>query len=57
MKRGAGIALGVTVAFLSGLAVAACGPGESEETDASPAPVAQTTQATLPVVTVYKAPT
>jgi hypothetical protein len=57
MDRGTGIALGATVAFASGLALAACSPGETGEAYSAPAAEAQTTQASLPVVTVYKSPT
>ena len=60
MNRGTGIALGATMAFVSGLAFAACSEGAADEAGEpayTPVAEAQTTQATLPVVTVYKAPT
>ena len=57
MNRGTGVALGAALAFVSGIALAACAEESADEADTTPAAEAQTTQATLPVVTVYKAPT
>lgn len=64
MHRRAPLALGATLAFTTGLAVAACGQGDAPEkaadtSRAAPEAVetAQTTPATQPVVTVYKSPT
>jgi hypothetical protein len=64
MNRRAGLAFGVSLAFVAGLSVAACGQGDAPESTANAAPeasaveqTAQTTPATQPVVTVYKSPT
>jgi len=64
MHRRARLAFGVTLAFVAGLSLAACGQGDASETSANSAPQAveavqtdQTTAATMPVVTVYKSPT
>lgn len=59
MNRGTGIVLGASLAFVSGVGLSACSPSDSEADEAGSAMAAeaQTTQATLPVVTVYKSPT
>ena len=57
MDRRTGIALAATLTFASGLALAACSQEEVAREDSTPAAESQTTAATLPVVTVYKAPT
>ena len=57
MNRRTGLPLGAALAFATGLALAACSETDAEETRPAPVAQAQTTQATLPVVTVYKTPT
>lgn len=58
MNAGSGIALGVTLALGSAFAAAGCGgPDAREEAPANVSESSQTTDATLPVVTVYKTPT
>ncbi len=64
MHRKAGLSFGVALAFAVGLTAAACGQGDTSETNSDAAPrvseveqTAQTTPATQPVVTVYKSPT
>jgi hypothetical protein len=58
MHRRAGWAFGAALAFTTGLTAAACGQGDARESAATVAEeVSQTTQATQPVVTVYKSPT
>ncbi len=58
MHRRTGFVLGAALAFVAGLSAAACGESDSQVARTTIAPVeAQTTQAALPVVTVYKSPT
>jgi hypothetical protein len=57
MNRGTGIVLGAALGLASGLAMAACSQDASDATYSSAAAEGQTTQAVLPVVTVYKSPT
>ena len=58
MHRRAGLACGVALAFVAGLSVAACGQNDaSEASTLAGSGTSQTTQATRPVVTVYKSPT
>ena len=57
MNRATGVAVGATMAFGLGLARSACSEGEAGEAGASLAAESVTTQATQPVVTVYKSPT
>ena len=57
MSRGTGIALGTSLAFACGVVLGACAQEDQPQKVSKSAAVAQTTQATLPVVTVYKSPT
>ena len=57
MNRATGVAVGAAMAFGLGLALSACSEGEAGEAGASLAAESVTTQATQPVVTVYKSPT
>lgn len=64
MHRRAGLAFGVALAFVAGMSLAACGQEDTSESSADSEPqaveavqTAQTTAATMPVVTVYKSPT
>jgi len=58
MNRSAGLAFGAALVLASGLAVSACGQSDTPDAAVQAAPEAsQTTQATRPVVTVYKSPT
>ena len=58
MHRRAGSAFGAALVFVAGLSVAACGQDDAREATArAGSETSQTTQATRPVVTVYKSPT
>lgn len=57
MNRQTGLVLGTALAFAAGLGLAACSETDAEEVRSAPVAEAQTTQATQPVVTVYKTPT
>jgi hypothetical protein len=58
MNRRNDIALGIALALGTAFAAAGCGQTDAgEEAPASVSATSQTTDATLPVVTVYKSPT
>lgn len=59
MRRRAGWGAGVAVALIAGASASACDRGDARPSGSASAvqEVARTTQATQPVVTVYKSPT